>query len=83
MTLMQKLQSLLPKKWDDTDQQIWDAKLEVEIAEARKAAGLVAECSSTLIEMANGAKPPKHTFSQCRSHEAWKGCPFGGLKVDA
>ena len=49
------LKKLLPAKWDDTMQQIWDAKLEAEIEEARRAAGLLKECSSELTQMANGA----------------------------
>jgi hypothetical protein len=53
--MLQTLRKLLPAKWDDTMQQIWDAKLEAEIEEARKAAGLLKECSSELTQMANGA----------------------------
>ena len=49
------LRKLLPTKWDDTAYQIWEAKLEAEIEEARKAAGLVKECSTELTQMANGA----------------------------
>ena len=49
------LRKLLPTKWDDTAYQIWEAKLELEIEEARKAAGLVKECSAELMQMANGA----------------------------
>ena len=53
--MLQTLRKLLPTKWDDTMQQIWDAKLEAEIDEARKAAGLVKECSSELENIANGS----------------------------
>lgn len=55
---MQRLRTLLPKKWDDTAQQIWEAKLEAEIEEARRAAGLLGECSAELTKLANGAMHP-------------------------
>ena len=53
---------LFPAKWDDTLHEIWEAKLEVEIEEARRAAGLLKECSAELVTMANGAmhKPGKN-----------------------
>lgn len=55
---MQLIRTLLPKKWDDTAQQIWEAKLEAEIEEARRAAGLIKECSAELTTLANGALHP-------------------------
>jgi len=53
--MLQALRKLLPSRWDDTMQQVWDAKLEAEIDEARKAAGLVKECSTELENIANGS----------------------------
>lgn len=58
MQLLQQIRKLFPARWDDTMQQIWDAKLEAEIEEARKAAGLLRECSEELTTMANGALHP-------------------------
>lgn len=55
---MQLIRALIPKKWDDVEHQLWEAKLEAEIDEARKAAGLLRECSAELTTLANGALHP-------------------------
>lgn len=44
-----------PRKWDQTQMQLHEAKLDAAIAHAREIAGEIAKCSEELTVLANGA----------------------------